>query len=264
MKFCSRFNRNDSTYEKMDEVIIIYDLNDTNFKRNAATYMEKHPNQMVVFDCSSIAYDDFGFEFDYKFFNAVKEKYNCDFKVMIPYFCDISGLRQNGVKFFFNGVVTSFEGLYQYMTKGPSDIYIANGICFELPAVKEIAKLNNITLRYIIDHPERMENSIKGFFIRPEDIDLYSQYIDVFEFQTERVSVLYDVYANKKEWFGKLNEILALESEIDNRCIVDYFAERRIDCGRRCLRLKPCNICERCEELAKTMIDHHIIVTHDK
>lgn len=88
--------------------------------------------------------------------------------------------------------------------------------------------------------------SFKTFFIRPEDIDLYSKYIDVFDFADtpDKINTYYEIYAKDKQWFGLLKEIIiGYTGEEDNRSISPFMAARRISCGKRCL-YKNCSLCD--------------------
>jgi len=56
----------------------------------------------------------------------------------------------------------------------------------------------------------KYNDGFKQFFIRPEDVDIYGEYVDVIEFydSIEQQNVLYEVYFKDKEWNGKLREII--------------------------------------------------------
>jgi hypothetical protein len=96
-------------------------------------------------------------------------------------------------------------------------------------------------------------SALKKFFIRPEDTIWYEKYVDVYEFfgKPETIATYYKIYAIDKKWFGKLNEvILSFDGELDSRFLLPSFAERRIGCGKRCLKGRGCRICEATEQLS--------------
>jgi len=70
--------------------------------------------------------------------------------------------------------------------------------------------------------------SLKKFFIRPEDFELYSNYVDVFKFtasSANEINLLYEIYTKDKKWFGKLSEIIKnYTSDEDSRFIIPKFA----------------------------------------
>lgn len=88
-----------------------------------------------------------------------------------------------------------------------------------------------------------------AFWIRPEDIDFYSQYIDVIErYQdgdTVQNDTYYEIFMIKKEWNGDLGEIISglKDIHLDSRCFLDTWRHRAV-CGKRCLKgTSPCRIC---------------------
>lgn len=55
--------------------------------------------------------------------------------------------------------------------------------------------------------------SIKTFFIRPEDLDIYEKYINTFEFFTDekdavRLNSLYKIYTKDRLWYGLLKDLI--------------------------------------------------------
>ena len=57
------------------------------------------------------------------------------------------------------------------------------------------------------------EESLRTFFIRPEDLFLYNKYIDVVEFfnaenNKNSLNALYDLYNTGRRWAGPLKEII--------------------------------------------------------
>ena len=82
------------------------------------------------------------------------------------------------------------------------------------------------------------ENGICGGWIRPEDTEVYGQYISVFEFYApkmlEKESTLYHIYAENKKWPGNLNLLIDnLNYDFNNNALYDEdnFALRRMNCG---------------------------------
>ena len=104
-------------------------------------------------------------------------------------------------------------------------------------------------------------NGIKGFYIRPEDISVYNNYISILEFDYSELSqelTLCKIY-KKGVWNGNLNLLInRLNYDIDNRGFElvpgfleeeeevneKLFAERRISCQQKCQRVpQSCNFC---------------------
>ena len=113
------------------------------------------------------------------------------------------------------------------------------------------------------------ENGICGTYIRPEDIDVYSAYIDHFEFDTnnsiKKEYALYKIYVRDKEWKGNLNILLTnLNANVDNRGFElipndeddeKAFAHRRMTCGQKCQNISPCNFCSNTFQLINSIQD---------
>ena len=105
----------------------------------------------------------------------------------------------------------------------------------------------------------------QSFFIRPDDIEKYAEYIDTFILSTntniESLNTLYEIFAKDKTWFGDLKEIIPnLSESIDNRCLLSTFAEKRLNCGRRCLSGGNCSICKQMFDLANTLNKNNLIL----
>jgi hypothetical protein len=136
--------------------------------------------------------------------------------------------------------------------------------------VSEIAHKNNVSIRVFPNVAQSSWNGIDDllkFWIRPEDIDFYSQYVDTCEFygEDEKNDILYNIYSNDKKWFGELKEIIiGLESDIDSRYIVPRFVKKRVKCGRQCLKGGNCQICQHIKELSGNLEKAGLMVTMEE
>ena len=92
------------------------------------------------------------------------------------------------------------------------------------------------------------EESLRTFFIRPEDIFLYNKYIDVVEFfEAEKdknsLNALYNLYNKGERWAGPLKEIIkGFKGDTDSYYLFSRFGEKRLDCGKRC-NVSNCSFC---------------------
>ena len=106
-------------------------------------------------------------------------------------------------------------------------------------------------------------NSLRTFFIRPEDINLYNKYIDVVEFfnaeyNKDSLNVLYDLYNNGKRWAGPLNEIIkGFKEDTDSYYLIPYFGQQRLNCNKRC-NVSTCSFCTQVSSLADTLKQNQI------
>ena len=167
------------------------------------------------------------------------------------------------VPFYFSVPAYTWDRLLTYISLGVSDIFISGDLAFELDKVSSIAKKENIKIRcyaniaQVDDNLNKYNDGFKQFFIRPEDVDIYGEYVDVIEFydSIEQQNVLYEVYFKDKEWNGKLREIIkGMDNQVNNYYILGKeFAQRRIKCSRKCLKGERCQLCERTIELANSL-----------
>lgn len=271
MKYCVKFSKDIKTsiLNEVDEITILYDRTDLTL----IDFLEKHQHQRVnIFICeleNCIKYKDIE-----KLNQIKKEKPHFNFVLK---FIDINEDIQKKLeeykecKYFYDIIATDWDTFLGLVNEGVSDIYIGEDLGFELDKVSKIAKEHNINLRTF---PNVSQNAwrnnlypLKTFFIRPEDVPLYEQYIDVFEFfggTGNFQDIYYDIYKNKKTWYGQLKEIIfGLDIDIDNKFIIPRFGEKRISCNRECLKGGKCNRCNVIEELSYNLEKSNLIVKID-
>lgn len=268
MKYCAYFSQKSSILDKVDEINVDYDPRELTF----VTFLQEHENQRV----NICFFDPTLLEDGISRIIAIHEKYpqlNLAIKFSrydkeLDKYIDIC--KENNIPFYFSDFITSWDSLHGYVNLGVSDVFIVEELGFELDAVYEITSRANVRIRVfpnVAQSSWKTSPEIKRFFIRPEDTPIYEQYVDVFEFfgDTNRINIMYDVYAVDKEWFGTLDElIIGIHSKIDNRTLTGVFPVRRIKCGKRCMKGKGCNICEIAADLASTLHENGFIIEHHK
>ena len=142
---------------------------------------------------------------------------------------------------------------------GVSDIYIANELGFYLGDIAPYIHEKNVIIRAFPNVAQSIIEKtpvISKFFIRPDDVYLYEDLIDVFEFfgSLNRQSVLMEIY-KEETWSDILDLIIiGLNLDLDNRLFNPYFGEARVNCRKRCTFGK-CNICKRSFTLGETLRD---------
>ena len=208
------------------------------------------------------------------YIDLVKEGIN-NFVLQIPY--NVEGARElaitlkmNGVSFYFIDAVTSWEQLNSFIECGVSDILVSSSFAFNIQDIAEKCHKEGVQVRAIpniYQSAEYNDGSI-GFFIRPEAIDLYSKYIDIFELRCSKdvCNTIYEIFAIDKEWYGDISEIITgAPKGITNRNIVELFDIARISCGKKCVKPKnSCNICDTVIRLSKTFTDNNIEYRNNK
>lgn len=163
------------------------------------------------------------------------------------------------IPYFFGRPAITWEEVYFLLNIGVSDIYISNQLGFDLERLVQVIPME-VQIRCFVNVCQSFWDDslgLKAFFIRPEDIDLYGEYIDVFEFwkSVDNQSTLYEIYFHDREWNGNLREIIkGLKLDINSYYILgDEWAKRRIGCQKKCLKGKKCELCKRLVEFAKTL-----------
>lgn len=175
-------------------------------------------------------------------------------------------LKQRKIEFFFSTYVRDWDAFYGLASVGVSDMYIVETLAFELNLLGPVAREKGISLRVFANVCQASwvkNNTLKSFFIRPEDVYLYEPFVDVIEFYGDQniQELMYKVYAKDGKWYGNLKEIInGLEIDLDSRHILPIFATARIACGKKCLKGHPCRICDRIVETSKIMKENDIYV----
>lgn len=171
----------------------------------------------------------------------------------------VTFLKHNNISFMFRDYATDFSTVYAMKNLGVKDIYIAEDLCFSLDKLQTLRE-NGIRLRVfpniaqIAPGCNTLVPEITKFWIRPEDTELYEDYIDVMEFYPplgrDRTSVLFEIY-KKRQWLGDIKDlILSYNDSILNTTIAPHFGKMRINCGKKCM-YNNCNICLEIANLAK-------------
>ena len=181
------------------------------------------------------------------------------FETAYPENIPMQSYKELSIPFFFGTAVNNWDRLNELIELGVSDIYITGDICFDLKRIAAYVP-ENIHLRCFVNLCQyEWDNSegLKTFFIRPEDVDFYGGYIDVFEFfnSVEEQSTLYEIYFHDKEWNGNLREIIkGLKRDLNSYYILgNEFGKTRVNCQRKCIKGGSCRMCDRLAEFADSL-----------
>ena len=92
-------------------------------------------------------------------------------------------------------------------------------------------------------------------WIRPEDVEMYKDYIDTIcfkEFDEDRVSAFIRIYKEEKKWAGPLNMLIPyVDESVYNRMLNSELTARRLNCGQVCRTpVGTCRLCHRQFSLA--------------
>lgn len=253
MKYCFRYQKYNSSFMKCaDEILIHYRPEDTTFLDFLNLYKDK---RIIV----SLDEKDYS-EQELEKLNLIYQKNN-NFVLRLQNFSIkiIDTLKKYNIPFFIFKFANNWDTFRGLINLGVSDIYITDSLGFELDKCAKEAHEKNINIRVFPNVAQSqwdLTQSIKKFFIRPDDIDIYGEYVDVFEFicNLDQEEPLYKIYKDKN-WFGKLNEIITfLDSEVDNYSIIPAsFGTIRAKCGKTCMSAGNCRLCDEIEMLSAEM-----------
>lgn len=256
--FCLNYYPSQKYVQDADEFKIKYRPAD----RTLGDFLETYQNKSIVIDVTENFED-----VDVQLFKGLYEKYK-NFKLIIDFVNKehLQRVEEAGLPYFFCNFANTIDQLNGLMQYHPTDIYVCEELGFSLDKISKILHANNIKVRVFPNicqssFPETP--SIKTFFIRPEDVTIYSEFVDVFELITdeERQRVLLKIYKQEK-WMGELSEVIpTFKGSLNGRYIVGSFGTIRSKCGKRCMyKPESCNICDRFTELAESFEQNGIMV----
>ena len=158
------------------------------------------------------------------------------------------------LKFYWGYPVNNYYDLQALKNLGVAYVRLDAPLFFEMNKVKKfgipVRAVPNIA--HLGEIPSK--NGICGTWIRPEDIELYEDYISVCEFEDcdmKKESALYRIYAEQKVWGGPLSMIISnIETKAENHLISQEGTQMRLNCGQKCQKNGRCHICERVLRLA--------------
>lgn len=274
MKYCYRFSNKIKNIDEADEIKIIYGLDQS---KELLNFIKKHKETKITLNVR----DPKAF-FDNKEDKVIKaiveQNPDADLAICFGYFQPAKELdkemienlaRIAPVKYYFDNTITNWDMLHHYLAHGVTDVCIAEQLGFELPSVKKVCATYGATVRAFPNVAQASVNSsdsLKKFFIRPEDTDYYGQYIDILEFwgPEDRQATYRKIY-EQREWFGDLKEIIfGLDISFDSRRILPKWAETRAECGKKCLKGHHCSICEKYLNVSKALEKQGYILKQKK
>lgn len=260
MKYCIDFQGKQlDIFDEVDEINI--DILKTNLE-DLKEYCELHKDQRINLCINN--YDDaidnkkFFVPFDFQ-----KDNPSYNVKIRLPewdeaYFKDVKKMYPE-CKIYFNLYINDWDLLYEFLDRGVSDVYIVEQLGFELDKVAQVVHDKGVQIRVypnVAQSQYKALDDILKFWIRPEDVEDYEPYIDVFEFfgDANKQNLYYNIYSKDKKWMGDLKEIIIdLENSLDSTCLVPRFCKKRITCGRSCMKGGNCRMCNHVIALAKSL-----------
>lgn len=215
------------------------------------------------------SWEDFDQERDPDLILAFRQKYpTCNLVMRLPsYSSQIQTLLiQKGLPHYYYIFANKWDIFNGLLETSATDIYVTEDLCFSMDIIKQKAQEKNKRLRTFCNVCQTSwfeTNSLRTFFIRPEDVNLYNKYIDVIEFfdavdNKDSLNILYDSYDRGLRWAGPLKEIIiGFKGDTDSYYLIPYFGEKRLNCNKRC-NVANCNFCIEVASLANTLKQNQI------
>lgn len=158
---------------------------------------------------------------------------------------------------------TNFNDLWFLIQYSPISIAISEPLTFNLQAVYNFIhahnKNENTTIRTVpcLGRPSSWQNikdkdnGLRHFWITPQAIPLYEQYIDVLDLYDEnenREAILVDIYFKQQYDYPIATFIKHCESVIPAPLITEEIIKKRLNCKQICM-LERCHYCDEAEKL---------------
>lgn len=254
MKYCLRYTNICTKLNKADEITIKY-IED----KGLVDFLEKFSSKRVNLLINPL---HFG-EMEVRKLVAIRKTYpQYDFAVAMTDYEPVFGdsLAKANIKFYEAKPCLDWERMDYLLKEGVSDLNLSGPLAFELGNVKRVLNMMGRKVQIRVT-PNKVQNihsetdSLVGFFIRPEDVELYEGYVDVLDFEgLEHQDTFYSIYAEQKMFIGQLNQcIYDFKGQVDNKGLITLFGERRRNCCRECLKGGRCRRCYSLADLAKPM-----------
>lgn len=266
MKYCINYiKRNFKYLNDIDEITIFFRPSDSSL----IEFMLSHANQTINIFIQDE--QDFIENNRIKLFKAIKNEHpELNFTLKISRYDEnksnsiIKIIQEAEIPYFFNTGVRDWATFRGYLALKPCAMYITDNLGFEIKQCAEAAHAERVSIRIIPNAAQGTWDKAAGitkFFVRPEDVKVYESYVDVMElFGTpDMLATYYRIYAIDKKWFGDLGEIIInFNDSLDSRNLLPSFAERRLNCGQKCLKDFSCKICAAQKTLSDVLIKNKL------
>lgn len=271
MKYAVHYYKDFRYFDTVDEVIFDSLKGDESIVENIPKII-KEDWQKAIINITMI--EDISTVIPY--LNQLKTIHN-NFIVQITWFKPdrkqiIQILNDNEIPFMFIDFPHTLEQVWAMAEMGAKEIYITEELGFHLKEFQSIRENFGVLFRVFPDVAQCSRGTsdlvpaIKKFWIRPEDTEIYEDYVDVFElFKIDsKLSVTYEIY-KQRQWSGPIENLISSwdKQPLDNLTIAPYFGTWRLDCKKKCL-LGKCNLCDRIYELAEGFNKADVVIEKEQ
>ena len=160
------------------------------------------------------------------------------------------------IKWYWGYPVSTFYEAKALERLGSCYLKIGAPLFFNFEKVKKV--LPNMKIRHTpnIAYNDGLPriDGVSGTWIRPEDILLYDDYIDIIEFEDcdrGKEQTLYSIYMEQHEWSTIFSLLITnFKHSGVNRLISSELTKRRMKCSQSCENGGTCTLCWRSFDLA--------------
>jgi len=231
--------------QKCDEIKVLW--NDRNI---IFDLVEKYPGKTINL-CKYMIHEG---DIDWSEIETYKRLTQNNFLFGVSLISDIRECINHEINFYYLKTLTTFEEVRALQDIGASTVIIGGPIFFQMDKLEKIDIKKRVVANCAITDELPRKDGVVGTWIRPEDIDLYEQYVDIIEFQRvnqDQERALIRIYVDQHNWPGDLGMIINDLNYLGvNRMIPPTLAERRLTCGQRCQESNRCHLCWRMLDLA--------------
>ena len=191
-----------------------------------------------------------------------------DYTIQCENILQLQGFLSGGYNAYLRWPICDWETYSSLRDLEVSDIYIDGPLGFNIKKIAESKGNTKIRVSPTISPNAgltKAEKKSSSFFIRPEDLYLYEDVIDVIDFnivgQQEKEDTLYNIY-NRGTFVFEIHQLIEhLPFGINNLMFKSEFAENRLNCGQKCrIPGRQCHYCEKYFTIISQLTD---ITTRD-
>ena len=231
-------------FEKVDEIHFYWSY------ENLVEFATAHPQKTMVYHPEYIS------DLPESLYNSLPDNVIVAFDIDIFTEWDCEIFNKDGKKFYIDKAFTSFENATRAKELGVCRLNIAGALFFQMDKVKAYGLPIMVDPRTIvIDGFRWIYDTPSAHWIRPEDVEMYEDYIDTIYFEEDdenRINALIRIYKEEKKWAGPLNMLIPyVDESVYNRMLNSELTARRLNCGQVCRTpVGTCRLCHRQFSLA--------------
>lgn len=243
MKFCLNSRQEAAYLSKADEIKVEF-----RDKDSIPTLIERYPGKDIILMCYFNEILDWK---EIERWNILSRKH---FMMCLSSIADAQECKERNIPFYMGYPIKTYYELRALKALGVRYVRLGEPLFFEMDTVRsfEIPVRAVPNVAYIDGYPR--EDGVCGTWIRPEDLDVYEEYVETIEFEDadmKKEQAMFRIYAEQKNWPGDLSMIITNLNHVGlNRIIVPNIAEKRLICGQRCQKSSNCKLCYRALTLA--------------